>query len=134
MYDNSDHEAYYCLEFVKLFYASIDQASIDFDTHQFTVHLPTEDLIITVDMLEDWTQVPSNPHHSEPLPLIEYMTIMGARYTEQDRGLKASTTFRNIHCFGCWIQRNILELDHTTSFNRPVLQIIHDLMTRLKNT
>jgi len=34
-------------------------------------------------------QVPSNPHHSDPLPLIEYMTIMGARCTEQDRRLKA---------------------------------------------
>ena len=38
--------------------------------------------------------------------------------------------FRNIHCVGRWIQRNILGLDHTTSFNRPVLQIIHALMTR----
>ena len=55
---------------------------------------------------------------------------MGARCTEQDRGLKASTTFRNVYCVGRWIQRNILGLDHTTSFNRPVLQIIHDLMTR----
>ena len=54
VYDNSDHEAYYCTELVKLFYASID-----FDNHHFTVHLPTGDLIITVDMLEDYTQVPS---------------------------------------------------------------------------
>jgi len=81
-------------------------------------------------MLEDYTQVPSNPYHSDPLPLIEYITVMGARCTEQDRGLKASTTFRNIHCVGRWIQCNILVLDHTTSFNRQVLQIIHDLMTR----
>ena len=58
------------------------------------------------------------------------MTVMGARCTEQNRGLKASTTFRNVHCVGRWIQRNILGLNHTTSFNRPVLQIIHDLMTR----
>jgi len=69
VYDNSDHEAYYCPELVKLFYAHIDQASIDFDNHQFTVHLPTGDIIVTVDMLEDYTQVPSNPHHSDPLPL-----------------------------------------------------------------
>ena len=55
---------------------------------------------------------------------------MGARCTEQDWGLKASTMFRNIHCVGRRIQRNILGLNHTTSFNRLVLQIIHDLMTR----
>ena len=94
------------------------------------MHLATGDIIITTDMLEDYTQVPNNLHHSEPLPLIEYITIMGVRCTEQHRGLKASTTFRNVHCVGCWIQRNILGLDHTTSFNRSVLQIIHDLMTK----
>jgi len=81
-------------------------------------------------MLEDYTQVPSNPHHSDLLPLIEYMTMMKAHCTEQDRGLKASTNFRNIHCVRRWIQRNILDLDHTISFNRPVLQIINDLMIR----
>ena len=37
--------------------------------------------------------------------------------------------FRNVHCVGRWIQRNILGLEHQSSFNRPVLQIIHDLMT-----
>ena len=71
---------------------------------------------------------PQQPAPSRPLPLIEYMTVMWVRCTEQDRGLKASTTFCNIHCVGRWIQCNILGLDHTTSFNKPVLQIIHDLM------
>ena len=94
------------------------------------VHMPTGDLVITIDMLEDYTHIPSNPHHHDPLTFIDYMTVMGARCTEQDRGLKDSTTFRNIHCVGRWIQRNILGLDHTTSFNRPVLQIVHNLMTR----
>ena len=55
---------------------------------------------------------------------------MGARCTEQDHRLKASTTFRSIHCVGCWIQRNILGLDHTTFFNRLMLHIIHYLMTK----
>jgi len=121
MYDNSEYEVYYCPELVKLFYANLDQATINLDTRQFMVYLATGDIIVTVDILEDYTQVPSNPHHTDPLPLIEYMIMMGARCTEQDRGLKASTTFRNIHCVGRWIQRNILGLDHTTSFNRPVL-------------
>ena len=91
--------------------------------------MSTGDLVITVDMLEDYNQILSNPHHCDPLPSIDYMTVMGTRCTEQDKGLKTSTMFRNIHCIGRWIQRNILGLDHTTSFNRPVLQIIHDLMT-----
>jgi len=55
---------------------------------------------------------------------------MEARCTKQDRGLKVSTTFRNIHCVGRWIQHNILKLDHTISYNRPMLQFIHDFMTR----
>jgi len=123
--DNSDHEAYHCPELD----ASIDQASINFDTNQFTVHMPTGDLIIA---LICWRTTHKSPatHSIATLPLIDYMIVMGARCTEQDRGLKTSTTFRNIHCVGRWIQHNILGLDHTTSFNRPVLQIIHDLMTR----
>ena len=77
--------------------------------------MPTGDIVITPPLLEEFTYVPYNPHHRDPLPLIDYMTVMGACCTEQDRGLKASTTFRNVHCVGRWIQRNILGLDHTTS-------------------
>ena len=130
VYDNSENDAFYCPELVTLFYTSIDHASVNVHTYQFTVHMPLGDLFITLPLLEEMTSVPSITQHSDPLPLIDYMSIMGARCTEQDRGLKASTTFRNVHCVGRWIQRNILGLDHTTSFNRPVLQIIHDLMTR----
>ena len=73
-YDNSEYEAYYCPKLVKIFYSSINQNIIDLDAHQFIVHLATGDIIVTTDMIEDYTQAPSNPHHSEPLPLIEYMT------------------------------------------------------------
>ena len=55
---------------------------------------------------------------------------MGARCTEQDSGLKANTTFRNVHCNRRWVQRNNLGVNHTTLFNMPVLQIIHSLKTR----
>ena len=79
VYDNSDHEAYYCPELVKLFYTSINQASINFDTYQILVHLPTGDIVITLALLEEFTHVPYNPHHRDPLPLIDYMTVMGAR-------------------------------------------------------
>ena len=50
--------------------------------------MPTGDIIVTLLLLEELTHVPCNPHHSEPLPLIDYMTVMGARCTEQDRGSK----------------------------------------------
>ena len=79
VYDNSEYEAYYCLELVKLFYVNLDQATIDLETHQFTVHLATEDIIVTIDMLEDYK---SPATHIIATPLIEYMTIMGARCTE----------------------------------------------------
>ena len=82
VYDNSEYEAYYYPTLVKIFYYSIDQTTIDLDAHKFTVHLETGDIIVTTDMIEDCTQVPNNPHHSEPLPWLEYMTIMGARCTE----------------------------------------------------
>ena len=65
-----------------------------------------------------------------PLPWIDYLTLMGVRCTELDHGVRANITFRNIHCVGRWIQRNILGIDHTTSFYRPALQIIHSLMMR----
>ena len=81
VYDNSEYEVYYCPELVKIFYFSIDQTIINLDAHQFTMHLATGDIIVTNDMIEGYTQVPSNPHHSEPLSLIEYITIMGARCT-----------------------------------------------------
>jgi len=55
VYDNSKYEAYCCLELVKLFYTNLYQAIINLDTHQFPVHLVTGDIIVTVDMLEDYT-------------------------------------------------------------------------------
>ena len=88
VYDNSEYEAYYYPELIKIFYSSIDQTTIDLYAYQFTVHLVTGDIIITIDMIEDYAQVPSNPHHSEPLLLIEYMTIMGAVALSRTMGSK----------------------------------------------
>ena len=65
VYDNSDYESYYCPELVKLFYNSIDSESINFDTYQILVHIPTGNIIITLLLLE-LTHVPCNPHHSDP--------------------------------------------------------------------
>jgi len=130
VFDHNEHEAFYCPDLVNTFYNSIDYASVNHDTYQFVSHMPFGDILVTLPLLAHITHVPIFHHPSDPLPLIDYLTIMGVRCTTQDRGLKAQSTFRNIHCVGRWIQRNILGLDHTSSFNRPVLQIIHDLMTQ----
>ena len=45
-------------------------------------------------------------------------------------GLSLVPPSTNVHCVRRCAQRNILGLDHTTSFNRPVLQIIHSLMNK----
>ena len=81
-YDNDNNDVFYCPDLVTMFYNSIDHASIDLHTFQFTVHMPLGDLFITIPLLEEITNVPSQPHHSDPLPLIDYMPIMGARCTE----------------------------------------------------
>ena len=75
VYDNSEFDTYYCPELVKEFYTCIDTTTIDLDNHQFTVHFDTGDIIVTIDMIENYTQVPSSPQHNEPLPLIGYMVI-----------------------------------------------------------
>ena len=78
IYDNYEYEAFYCHELVKIFYSSIDLTTMDLDNNRFIMHLETGDIVVTVDMIEYYTQVPSYPHHSEPLPLIEYLSILGA--------------------------------------------------------
>ena len=70
VYDNSEFDAYYCPELVKKFYICIDTATIDLDHHQFNVHFDTGFIMVIVDMIEDYTQVPSSPPHNEPLPLM----------------------------------------------------------------
>ena len=86
-----------------------------------------------LDMVQEVAQLLIPTHHVALMALIDYLPLMGIRCTEMDRGLRASTTFRKVHGLGCGIQRNILGIDHTTSFNRPVLHIIHRMMTRQKN-
>ena len=61
VYDNSDHDAFYCPELVKSFYTSIDHASVNFDTYQFAVHMPLGDIFITLPLLEELTHVPYYP-------------------------------------------------------------------------
>ena len=96
VYDNTNLDAYYCPDLVKKIYLGIDVATIDHD--YFVVHLNHGDFEFTRDTIEEVTQIPSSPQHVAPLPLIEYMTLMGVRCTEIEHGVRANTTFRNIHC------------------------------------
>jgi len=51
-------------------------------------------------MIEMVIQIPCPPQYDVPLPLVDYMTVMGVRFEEKDRVLKASTTCCNVHCAG----------------------------------
>ena len=57
-------------------------------TYQFTVHMPLGDLIITLPLLEEHTHVPIHPQHSDPLPLIDYVTLMGLAALSRTVGLR----------------------------------------------
>ena len=107
MFDIEDGDAYYCPELVTHFYTQIDINTIVHDHQTFTVHFESGDIVVNVNSLEIVTHVPCPPRHDDPLPLIEYMTIMGVRCEEKDHGLKASTIFRNVHCVGRWVRHNI---------------------------
>ena len=63
------------------------------------IHLDGGDLIIMVELIPE---VPSFrfPQHAASLALIDYMPLMGIRCMEMDRGLRANTTFRNMHGVG----------------------------------
>ena len=108
----------------------IDTSTLDVDRNQFMVYFDSGDLLVTLDVIAEVTQISSLPQHPASLPLFDCMTIVGVRCTQLDPVIKASTMFHNVHCVGRWIQCNIPGLDHTTSFNRPTLQIIHSLMYR----
>ena len=50
--------------------------------------MPTGDIVIMLPLLEEFTHVPCNPHHSDPLPLIDYMTVMGLAVQNKIGGSK----------------------------------------------
>jgi len=93
VYENSDGATFYCPDLVRKFYLGINTDSINLDLNQFIVHLNHGDLLVTLETIEEVTQVPSPPQHITPLPLTEHMTLMGVRCNEQDRGLWENTTF-----------------------------------------
>ena len=93
-------DSFYCPELIKQFYTGIDASTIDQILNQFVVHFDTGDLLVTLDIIAEVTQISSLPQHTAHLSLIDYMAIMGVRYTQLDRGLEVSTTFCNVHYVG----------------------------------
>jgi len=100
VYDNSDVDTFYYPDLLRKFYLRIDIDFINLDLNQFFVHLDHGDLLVTIETIEEVTQVSAPPQHIASLPLIKYMTLMGVRCTKQDRGLRARPAFRNIHYVG----------------------------------
>ena len=78
VYDNTDLDAYYCPKLVKKFYLEIDAMIINLDLNQFLVHLDHGDLLVTLETIEEATQILARLLHAASLPLIDYMTLMGA--------------------------------------------------------
>ena len=50
--------------------------------------MPTGDIVITLALLEEFTHVPCNAYHRDPLPLIDYMIVMEAAVQNKIGGLK----------------------------------------------
>jgi len=98
VYDNTNVDVFYCPDLVRKFYTGIDTIFIDLNQNQFLVHLESRDLLVTIDRIQEVTQLPIPPQHTAPLALIDCMTIMGVHCIELDRGPRASTIFHNIHC------------------------------------
>ena len=82
VYDNSESDAFYCPDLVKIFYTCIDTQTFDHDHNQFSMHFDTGDFIISIDTIQEVIQIPNSPQHTKPLPLIDYMTIMSSQCVE----------------------------------------------------
>ena len=87
----------------------IDTNTIDLDQNQFLVHLEHGDLV-TPATIEEVTQISVPLVHAASLSLVDYIPLMGVRCIEVDRDLKASTTFRNVHCVGRTVCLNTIIL------------------------
>jgi len=87
-------------QFGNPFYTHNNTSTIDHDLCTFIVHFDSGDFVVNINMIEMVIQIPCPPQYDVPLPLVDYMTVMGVRFEEKDRVLKASTTFCNVHCAG----------------------------------
>ena len=70
MYDNMDIDVFYCPDLVKN-YLSINPATIDLEQNYFAIHLDSGDLIVTIALIQEVTQLPIPPHHAAPMALID---------------------------------------------------------------
>ena len=80
IYDNTNIDVFYYPELVKKIYLGIDTTTIDLEHNQFFVHFNHEKLLVTLEAIDEVTQIPVPPQHvAAPLPLIDYMLIRVAQ-------------------------------------------------------
>ena len=78
VYNNTDLDTYYCPKLVKKFYLGINATIINLDVNQFLVYLNHRDLLVSLETIEEVTQILAPPLHVASLPLIDYMILMDA--------------------------------------------------------
>ena len=66
VYDNSESDAYYCPNLVKIFYTCINTFTIDHDHNQFIVNFDTGDFLVSIDTIKRSHK--SQIHHNTPNP------------------------------------------------------------------
>ena len=76
MYNKTDVDVFYYPDLVKRFYECLDLTTINLNQHQFMVHFDSSDLLISVDYIHEFTQLPIHPNQSTQLALIDYMPLM----------------------------------------------------------
>ena len=72
---------------MKKFFIRIDPSTINLNQNRFVVHFDSGDLIVTLDLIQEVTQLPIPTHHAAPMAFIDYLTLMGIQCMEMDRGL-----------------------------------------------
>ena len=87
VYDNTDVDVFYFLDLVWKYYTGIDTDMIDLDQNKFLVHLVNRNFLITVERIQEVTQISIPPQHTSLLALIDYMPLMGVWCAELDCGL-----------------------------------------------
>ena len=85
--------------------------------------MPTGDIVITLPLLEEFTHVSCNPHHRDPLPLIDYMA-------------SEHLLIPNRHLlFGIFITRLLKQLKFDLSIERSIelsVDINNTLLKRMR--
>jgi len=77
VYDNIDVDGFYHPDLVKKVYVNIDPSTINIDLNQFVVHFNSSNLIISIDLIHELTQLLISPQNVAPLVLIDLHALDG---------------------------------------------------------